>query len=380
MKASYLDILLIAIFFITIIAASFKKFDKKELLSDFLFGVRVIFAYIGAFITYYIIQTNSLADKGIARLVSYVDTYIISPSFTAYILTVAIYAISIIIIYIILNIFLGMFRRVYLINKVNKIESKKIIKRRKKSGFDGMIFNIPTAISYCLIVASIFVLLSVKGILPIKGESAFVSHALEGFESVKVNNSNNPFNDFEFTKGDDLISANSKTGTHEDEENVIVYYNGVTLDQAITSNSAIDAKAKELVSGDTDAIEKSRALYNWVGSNITYDDAKAEEITVDKGKGVKSGAIEAFDTRTGVCFDYASLYTAMAREVGLKVRMVSGEGYTGTSWGPHAWNEVYIPSEKKWIPVDTTFASSGDYFATADFYDTHRDGKIIGQW
>ncbi|MGL5634480.1 MAG: transglutaminase-like domain-containing protein [Sarcina sp.] len=380
MRASYIDLCLLAVFIITLIAGYLKKFDKKALMSDFIFGVRVVFAYIGAVITYYIIQSNSVVDKGISVLISHINGYIISPSFTAYILTVVIYGVSILIIYLILNIFLTIFRRAYLFNKLNNLETKKIIKHNKRSGLSGVILNIPTGIAYALIIASLFILLAEKGFINVTGQSAFITHALNGFESVQVDSNSNPFHEYIFGKDNNLISANSTEGTSADKEHVIVYYNGVTLADAVKSDPAIDAKAKQITSRDTNDIEKARSIYNWVGENIKYDDAKAEEIVKNQGKGVASGAIEAFNTREGVCFDYASLYAAMAKDVGLKVRIISGEGYTGSSWGPHAWNEVYIPSENKWIPVDPTFASSGDYFATSDFYATHKDGKIIGQW
>ncbi|WP_297517290.1 transglutaminase family protein [uncultured Clostridium sp.] len=369
MRASYLDILLVIIFLITLIGASVKKFSKQALLSDFLFGVRVILAYIGAVITYYIIQSSSIVDKGISILISYINIDMLSPSFTAYILTVAVYGISTYIIYLILNIFLGIFKKTILVKNLNNLEHKKFMKNGKRAGLSGILFNIPTGIAYCLIAASIFTLLIVRGIMPIKGESTFIAKVIENAKSVQVSSEANPFHDYEFAKPEANVS-----------EETIIYYNGVTLDEAIKSDTAIKTKAIELTKSDSTDLEKARTLYNWVGNNIQYDDAKAEEITRDKGKGVTSGAIEAFNTRQGVCFDYASLYAAMAIDVGLRVRIISGEGYTGSSWGPHAWNEVYIPSEKKWIPVDTTFASTGDYFATTDFASTHRDDKVIGAW
>ena len=375
MRGSYLDILLIAIFAITLISASIKKFSKQTLLSDFMFGTRVILAYIGAIITYYIIQNSSVVDKGISILISRINTDILSPSLTAYILTVAVYGIATYIIYLILNIFLVIFKKAILIKSLNKLEHNKFMKNSKKSGIAGLLFNIPTAFAYCLIVASIFTLLIVRGIIPMEGNSTFITRAIENAKSVQVSSAENPFQDYEFASSNNVESADGNV-----DEKTIIYYNGVTLAEAIKGDAAIKDKAQELVKGDSTDLEKARSLYNWVGNNIQYDDAKAEEITRNQGKGVTSGAIQAFNTREGVCFDYASLYASMAIDVGLRVRIVSGEGYTGTTWGPHAWNEVYIPSEKKWIPVDTTFASTGDYFATSDFASTHRDDKVIGEW
>ena len=56
-----------------------------------------------------------------------------------------------------------------------------------------------------------------------------------------------------------------------------------------------------------------------------------------------------------------------AGATGLKVRLVTGIGYSGLAWGDHAWNQVYFPAEKRWINVDATFGSTG-----ANYFDKGR--------
>lgn len=170
------------------------------------------------------------------------------------------------------------------------------------------------------------------------------------------------------------ISNNGNTNA-----NTIVYYNGVTLDEAIQSNSDIDSFAKKLTSEDSLTIDKAKDIYNWEGSNIAYDYDKANEV-LNNDYNVKSGAIPTFNTKKGICFDYASLYVAMCRANNIKVRLVTGEGFNGVNWVSHAWNMVYIPEEKKWINVDTTFAKGGNYFDSRIFDLDHRNAKIIGEW
>ncbi|MBL4938258.1 transglutaminase domain-containing protein [Clostridium sp. YIM B02515] len=160
---------------------------------------------------------------------------------------------------------------------------------------------------------------------------------------------------------------------------VVVYYNGVTLDEGVKSNSKIDTFAKEIGSKGTTSKEKARLLYNWVGSNINYDQDKAEKV-LNNDFDIKSGAIPTFQTKKGICFDYACLYAAMARANGLKVRIVTGEGFNGVSWVSHAWNQVYIPEEKKWINLDPTFFKGGNYFNSKRFDMDHRNEKIAGEW
>ena len=93
-----------------------------------------------------------------------------------------------------------------------------------------------------------------------------------------------------------------------------------------------------------------------------------------------SGSITAWHSGKGICFDYACLYVSMARAAGLKVRLVTGEAFDGNSYGSHAWNQVYLSDERRWINVDTTFYISGDYFDSNLFEEDHIEEEIAGEW
>ena len=162
-----------------------------------------------------------------------------------------------------------------------------------------------------------------------------------------------------------------------DTPNVI--YNGTTVEDGIRSNSIIEKKAKKVTESATNDREKARDIYVWIGSNIEYDNNKAEKVLNSNDETVESGAIYAFRDRSGICFDYACLYVAMARSVDLKVRLVIGEAYDGSKYVSHAWNQVYLSDEKKWINVDTTFYNGGNYFDSEKF-DKHINKEIIGEW
>lgn len=168
-------------------------------------------------------------------------------------------------------------------------------------------------------------------------------------------------------------------GESKPSENTIVYYNGVTLDEGIKSNSQIDSFARSLTSSDNGVRDKSRKIYNWIGSNIAYDNEKADSV-LNNDFDIKSGAIPTFNTRKGICFDYACLCVAMCRANKIKVRLITGEGFNGVSWVGHAWNQVYLPDENRWANVDTTFAKGGNYFDSRRFILDHRSSKIIGEW
>lgn len=161
--------------------------------------------------------------------------------------------------------------------------------------------------------------------------------------------------------------------------NNIIYYNGVTLEEGIQSNEEIDNKAEEIIKFCEDDRSKAKRIYTWIGTNIQYDSEKAlKALNEEELDG--SGSIAAWKNRQGICFDYACLYVSMARAAGLKVRLITGEAFDGNSYGSHAWNQVYLSDEGKWIDVDTTFYISGDYFDSNLFQEDHIEEEIAGEW
>lgn len=136
--------------------------------------------------------------------------------------------------------------------------------------------------------------------------------------------------------------------------------------------------AAEDIAGQAQGDEKkAKLLYNWVGSRVSYDYAKADNYEKNRIWHEQTPQ-DTFDTRLGVCIDYARLYAVMARSQGLQVRVVTGQGYDGRGgYGPHAWNEVYISDRQAWIPLDSTWASSGNWFDSKDFEETHITQDIL---
>lgn len=129
--------------------------------------------------------------------------------------------------------------------------------------------------------------------------------------------------------------------------------------------------AASLTEGMTSDEQKAKALYGWIGSRIAYDYDKANAY-IDRGEWREQDPEATFATRKGVCIDYARLYAAMARAVGLEARVVTGLGYDGRGgYGPHAWNEAYIKEQARWVSLDATWAQAGNWFDVAGFADTH---------
>jgi hypothetical protein len=161
----------------------------------------------------------------------------------------------------------------------------------------------------------------------------------------------------------------------------IILYNGVTIDEGIRSNKEIDDKAIELTKNAKSDRERAKILYNWVGSNIKYDDNKAKEVLSgsDISNMPKSGAIIAFEDRSGICFDKACLYVAMSRAINLKVRLIGGQAFDGEQYVSHAWNQIYLTDENIWINVDPTFYDGGNYF-DSNLFNKHNIEEIAGEW
>ncbi|MCY9660851.1 transglutaminase domain-containing protein [Paenibacillus chondroitinus] len=142
------------------------------------------------------------------------------------------------------------------------------------------------------------------------------------------------------------------------------------LDAKVPGN--IVDEAKEVTASGTTDEEKAKLLYQWVGTRVHYDWDKVklyEEQRIWKEQTPE----DTFNTKEGVCIDYSRLYAQMARAVGLDVKVVTGLGYDGQgSYGPHAWNEVYLKESKIWVPLDSTWvASGGNWFNPPNFDQTH---------
>jgi hypothetical protein len=160
------------------------------------------------------------------------------------------------------------------------------------------------------------------------------------------------------------------TGSVQEEINQILRRKYEVLDAHVPDDIA--AAAREITAKKTTDEEKAKALYQWVGTRVKYDWEKVRLYEEDRVWKEQSPE-DTFRTRTGVCIDYSRLYAVMARTVRLDVKVVTGLGSDGRGGlGSHAWNEVFLPDTGGWVPLDSTWVSSGgNWFNPADFYDTH---------
>ena len=131
-------------------------------------------------------------------------------------------------------------------------------------------------------------------------------------------------------------------------------------------------KAAEITKGLTGDREKAKAIYMWVSENIDYDYAKYGKHQNNDFNN-EYGALLALNTRNGVCYDYATLVAALGRAYGLQTKVVKGTGKINGIVGYHAWNEIFLVDENKWVKLDTTFAavSRDNYFDSENFDESH---------
>ena len=88
------------------------------------------------------------------------------------------------------------------------------------------------------------------------------------------------------------------------------------------------------------------ALMMQVGDHLTFDTDPTN---------VGTSAIEAFKIKRGVCQDFAHIFAACARSVGVPARFVSGHFYRSdgkrSQDAGHAWAEAFVP-KLGWVGFD----------------------------
>jgi len=169
---------------------------------------------------------------------------------------------------------------------------------------------------------------------------------------------------YENTTGTKYRKLTSKAFTVNIEDQHKVYLNsiqeinfddqdGAVLKAKELANQALTAKIA--VTGNPEAVltdeELIRLYYDYVVKNIKYDYNKIQTLSYnylpDNNATLTSGS--------GICYDYSSLLASMLRSQGIPAKLV--KGYTSWTSVYHAWNEIYLASEDRWVIVDTTYDS-----------------------
>lgn len=156
----------------------------------------------------------------------------------------------------------------------------------------------------------------------------------------------------------------------------------------------IRTEAENIVQGLSSDMDRLKAIYDWVTTNIFYNYGMMD--------GTYPKYVSAWYTyyyRNSVCSGFANLTSALCNAVGIPCRVVTGfaTGVEVTStvsdvWSiyseylssgdlaafskemapyvNHAWNEAYI--DGRWVILDTTWGCNNDYYPD-------QGGKIYGE-
>lgn len=388
MKLNPVSVILIIAFVYPLFKGFLFKYSSENLkgeVVDLIDNISFIFALILSI--YFVRRIVLQHDSGIYKTIYYsLPAFIIklfdNKSILVYLAAVLI---VVFILYEIISLVLRLILSIMVFPMLDGIEKHLNHKNNMVKRLVGMIFQLPKALCYIILIAFVLNFVTIFDLFPsankyIENSKTYdyvcqkvvmpimdskLAQQLPGL----LNNS------FRIV----VKESNPDNNSTEKNSQRIIYYNGITLDEGVRSDAQIDSFARNIVRNDETSLEKARAIYMWIGKNISYDNDKAQEV-INNDFDVQSGAISTFNTRKGICFDYSCLYVAMCRAVGLKVRLITGEGFNGMAWINHAWNKVYIKEEGKWINVDTTFSSAGNYFNSSRFVFDHRNGQVAGEW
>ena len=192
-----------------------------------------------------------------------------------------------------------------------------------------------------------------------------------GRATIDASNTSNGYVMIKYTGGQSRIKiqiAKSTTYTYDlnarDAYEVFPFTEGngtysIKIFENVRGNQYAQVMSQDI---SADAIGVVTNVYNYVIKNITYDTAKATSVQ----SGYLPNVDQVLAQRTGICFDYAALMTAMLRSQDIPTKLVIG--YSGGLY--HAWVNVYIDNVgwidnfiyfdgHDWSLMDPTFASSG---------------------
>ena len=130
---------------------------------------------------------------------------------------------------------------------------------------------------------------------------------------------------------------------------------------SFTDDPVFSALSRELAEECYSDLDVIGHVYDYVVDTLTYDYDLAASAPVNYIPDLS----ETLETKTGICFDYASLLAALLRSQGIPARVVVG--YAGSEY--HAWIGVFISEigwvddiiqfdGKQWTRMDPTYAST----------------------
>lgn len=137
-----------------------------------------------------------------------------------------------------------------------------------------------------------------------------------------------------------------------------------------TADSSVVTTGSDLASDCYCDLDVINNIYHYVTENITYDTPKAQDLAY----GYTPNPDETLSTGKGICFDYASLMSAMLRSQRIPTRLEVG--YVGEVY--HAWISCYVDEigwvdniisfdGKSWSLMDPTLAANNNRSSVKEY-------------
>lgn len=122
---------------------------------------------------------------------------------------------------------------------------------------------------------------------------------------------------------------------------VMVYWTTYEQEQLVTSR--VEEIIPQIIIASMNEEEKTKSIHDWIVLNVEYDQTLQKHSAYDALYGDKET----------VCQGYSLLTIRLLRDVNIESEFVSGEGYSGGTWGAHAWNLIKVCGN--WYHMDTTW-------------------------
>jgi len=105
--------------------------------------------------------------------------------------------------------------------------------------------------------------------------------------------------------------------------------------------------ARELTTEEMSDAQKAIVIHDWMVENLAYDQYKVSKLHQTRAAAHKdySGKYSMWDTKTGVCADFTTVYCIMLRSVGVPAVSLDYNN-------EHVWNVVYLDGD--WVEIDLT--------------------------
>ena len=149
----------------------------------------------------------------------------------------------------------------------------------------------------------------------------------------------------------------TRIGAYDQDDPVMEVYTRASK-YIETNDPRMIQTARQVVGGQTNPYWAAYSAYLWVMHHMTYRSVPGLQ-----------GAKFALDKGYGECGDYAALFVALCRVVGIPARPVVGRWARSSPGGWHVWSEFYLPGYG-WIPVDAERADGTgrpeDHFGRLD--------------